>query len=283
MTTGMLMTGVALSFLILVPMGKKWELDPKVVLPAAFIIGLMSWALSMILVSYLDPSFPSLVIFQLITIVTIAALMLLWRFYRDPERTAPEKENAIVSPADGKIIYIKEIEEGIVPFSEKKGRRIFLKEFLHSDILGRRGTLIGIAMNFLDVHVNRAPIGGVIKQVERIKGRFVSLKQETAVVVNERVFCAIENPHLKVGIVQIASRLVRRIVPYVREGEEVGKGDRIGLIRFGSQVDLLLPRHEHVEILVRPGDKVKAGESIIAIVQIPQEDPGKVSRKENTP
>ena len=119
-------------------------------------------------------------------------------------------------------------------------------------------------MNYLNVHVNRAPIGGRVCLLKHIKGLFISLKKKEAVIQNERVITIIENGDIKVGIVQIASRLVRKIIPYLKQGDQVTMGQRIGVIRFGSQVDLVLPDLPFLKIEVNPKDKVTAGISIIA-------------------
>jgi phosphatidylserine decarboxylase len=201
---------------------------------------------------------------NLLLILSISVSALLLRFYRDPERIPPEGDNIILSPADGKIIYVKKIEKGEIPFSEKKREKFSLNDFIQSDLFTEGGYLIGISMNYLDVHINRAPIGGKISLLKQIKGLFISLKERKAIIQNERVLTVIDNDKFKVGIVQIASRLVRKIVPYLQEGEEIKKGDRIGAIRFGSQVDLILPKPSSLRIKVSPGAKVKAGLSIIA-------------------
>ena len=137
-------------------------------------------------------------------------------------------------------------------------------DFVQSNLLPGEGILIGIAMNFLDVHVNRSPIGGRVSLLKHIKGLFISLKKKEAVIQNERVLTIIDNRSIKIGIVQIASRLVRKITPYIKEGQEVRKGQRIGMIRFGSQVDLCLPDLPSLRLNVSPGDKVKAGVSVVA-------------------
>ncbi len=201
---------------------------------------------------------------QLFFIVVIAGSLLLWRFYRDPERVTPADKNSILSPADGKIIYIKKTEDGKIPFTEKKGRTFSLHDFFQSDAFPSKGYLIGISMNFLDVHVTRAPMEGRIDLLKHIKGLFISLKMKEAVIQNERVLTVIDNGNFKVGVVQIASRLVRKIVPFIQEGYEVQRGQRIGMIRFGSQVDLYIPDLPSFFLKVNPGDTVKAGVSIVA-------------------
>ena len=203
-------------------------------------------------------------IFQVFVIGALSISLLLWRFYRDPERVPPTDENVILSPSDGTIIYVKKIQDGEIPFSEKNGRKFPLNDFVQSNVLQSRGHIIGILLTYLDVHINRAAIGGRISLLKYIKGSFLSLKKKEAVIQNERAFIVIDDGSFKVGIVLIASRLVRKIVTYIQEGQEVNRGERIGMIRFGSQVDLILPDLPSVHISVRPGDKVKAGTSIIA-------------------
>ncbi len=190
--------------------------------------------------------------------------LLLWRFFRDPERRIPTEAGAIVSPADGTVIYVKPIREGQIPWAEKQGRTFSLAEFVQADVLPQGGVLIGIAMNYLDVHVNRSPMAGRIRLLRHIKGLFLSLKRREAILENERVLTIIDNGRFQIGVVQIASRLVRKIVPYVREGAHLQRGERLGMIRFGSQVDVVLPQLPELQIAVTPGMKLQAGTSILA-------------------
>lgn len=256
--------GVILSLAILVPLGMKWELDKKVTLPSAVIIGMLSGVSVAVFTSFWQLHSIIMVTAHIFIILSVAASLLLWRFFRDPEREPPQDQNSILSPADGQIIYVKRIESGEIPCSEKKGRSIPLNDFVQSNLLSEHGTLVGIAMNFLDVHVNRAPLDGRIRLLKHIKGFFLSLKKKEAVVQNERVLTVIDNGNYKIGIVQIASRLVRKIIPYVQEGHEVRRGQRIGMIRFGSQVDLYLPDLPSLRIRINQHEKVKAGLSVIA-------------------
>lgn len=257
-------SGLILCFVILVPLAIKWELSNKMSIPAVLLIGILSAVIVNWVTIFWPLKFYQVLVLQVFVIAVISISLLLWRFYRDPERTPPEDENVILSPADGKVIYVKEIEKGWIPFSEKRGKKFSLNDFVQCEVLSEGGHLIGISMTYLDVHVNRAPIGGRISLLKRIKGLFVSLKEKQAVLQNERVFTVIDNGHFKLGIVQIASRLVRRIVPYFREGQQIQRGDRIGVIRLGSQVDLILPDLPSLRVEVKPGEKVKAGISIVA-------------------
>ncbi len=264
MSWDIFISGLFLSFVILLPLGIKWELDKKIIIPTAFLTGIVSWAIVNVPMALWNITFYQIIIFQTFIIIALSLSLLLWRFYRDPERIPPEDKNAILSPADGRIIYVKKIEEGKIPFSEKNRKKFPLTDFAQSDVLSLRGYIIGISMNFLDIHVNRAPIEGRLCLLKHIKGLFISLKRKEAVIQNERVLTVIDNGQFKVGIVQIASRLVRKIVPYLPEGFEVRRGQKIGAIRFGSQVDVILPELQSLSINVIPGEKVKAGLSIIA-------------------
>ncbi len=258
-------SSVIVAFLIVVPLALKWEINLKYAFVGAFLFG--GFTGTILSLDFLQRSFrfPWLILVEITLILLLIALSIAFFFYRDPERNSPQREGVIVSPADGKVLYVKEIRNGEVPFSKKKGRKFKLEELTKVDFL--KNTMayqIGIGMNFLNVHVNRAPISGQVVFLKHIPGKFLSLKREEAVLVNERVTISIENSTFKVAVVQIASRLVRRIVPYVREGQRVSRGERIGIIKFGSQVDLLLPELPGLKICVKPGDEVIAGVSIVA-------------------
>ena len=258
------LSSLILSFITIVPLGVKWEIEKKVTVSSAFFIGILAGAVSFGIMMLWELKFYQILIIDFLLIIVIAISFLLWRFYRDPERFPPEYDNIVLSPADGEIIYVKKIERGEIPFSEKNGKRFFLDDLIQSSINLKGKYLIGIGMNFLDVHVNRAPVGGRAILLKHIKGLYISLKKKEAVLQNERVLTVIDNGQFKVGIVQIASRLVRKIVPYIKQGQEIQNGERMGIIRFGSQVDLILPDLPSLNITVKPGEKVKACISIIA-------------------
>jgi phosphatidylserine decarboxylase len=143
-----------------------------------------------------------------------------------------------------------------------------LMEMTKTDILKTGSYLVGIEMSILDVHVNRAPIEGKIIY-QKIAGRdFLSLRETAALMDNERVTTVIDNQRFKIGVIQIASRLVRRIVLYLTEGDDVERGQRIGMIRFGSQVDVVIPKLDTVKLCIHPGDRVKAGLTILCKYEI---------------
>lgn len=256
--------GTIISGCILVPLTVKWELDKRLTLPVIIPIGLISGLVT----GFLDQArgTPYFVIFIINTLLIsgISVMLLAFRFYRDPERVVPQKGDLILAPADGKIIYIKEFEDAEIPFSKKKGRKFSLHDFTQSNILPNRGILIGISMSYLDVHVNRAPIQGNVRYMRHIKGRFISLKSEGAILENERMLLVFQDKDRQIGVVQIASRLVRKIVSYIKIEQPVGLGERIGMIKFGSQVDVIIPHNPGVELKIVLYQKVKAGQTILA-------------------
>ena len=193
-----------------------------------------------------------------------AAATLAYRFYRDPERTIPTQEGSIVSPADGTVLYVRESTAGNLPVARKNGTAYSLAELTGVALHDEEAVVIGIAMNFLDVHVNRSPISGKVTASHHVPGGFGSLKQSEMIFENERATTLIQQTGLEVAVVQIASRLVRQIALYVKEGDSIERGQRMGVIRFGSQVDLVLPRRA-VTVTVSAGQRVRAGESIVAL------------------
>jgi phosphatidylserine decarboxylase len=166
----------------------------------------------------------------------LAALFCLY-FFRDPDRTIPDGPVA-VSPADGKVVAV--IGDGA----------------------GAESTRISIFLNIFDVHVNRAPIAGKIAQVEYTRGRFLVASREVASSQNERNTVTIAGDSTSVRFAQIAGLIARRIVFYKKRGDTVAKGERVGLIKFGSRVDIFLG--PEWEIKVRAGERVSGGSSILA-------------------
>lgn len=251
--------------LVLLPAAAmKWELKPKHFAPWSLLMATMGFAITFAGASYFGtlPSVGFAIASVVIAVVaSIGAIMFF--FFRDPERQAPLDAGVLVSPADGTVVYVKEIEDGRFPFAVKNDNTIALTEFAQADLVPGRGIQIGIAMNYLNVHVNRSPISGKVIMLKPIGGKFLSLKHLHALLENERTLMVFENDNLKVGIVQIASRLVRRIVPYVHEGQVIEQGQRVGMIKFGSQVDLLVAYREDLVVKVKVGDELTAGESIV--------------------
>ena len=164
---------------------------------------------------------------------------LILNFFRDPERVPPADPSAVVSPADGRVVQIVEEEPG-----------------------GRPGRRVSIFMSPLDVHVNRAPFAGTITSVEYHRGSFGMASGEKASAENEQNVFTLETAAGRMVVRQIAGLLARRIVFWKRVGDRLERGERVGLIKFGSRVDVVL--EPGVELRVSIGDRVRAGASILA-------------------
>lgn len=186
------------------------------------------------------------------------------RFWHTPKRVVTAGPNEIISPADGNVLYIKQIESGETPISVKNGKLNHLEELTKTNLLTSPCWLIGINMTPWDVHKNCAPINGKVILNKHTKGAFLSLKLFDALTMNERNTYVIENEQLTVGVVQIASKGVRRIDSYVKEGEFVKRGEWLGMIRFGSQVDIIIPYNSQVSIKV--GQQIYAAKTVIASI-----------------
>jgi phosphatidylserine decarboxylase len=171
-------------------------------------------------------------------------------FFRDPVRTTPHGDKLIVAPADGLVTMIARVP----PPPELRG----------GDGLGDgECTRVSIFMSVFDVHINRAPITGRIKRIAYVPGKFVNADLDKASEDNERQHFLIEGGEgLKIGMTQIAGLVARRILAFVREGDSVEAGQRIGLIRFGSRVDVYLPAGTSPKVLL--GQRAIAGETILA-------------------
>lgn len=173
----------------------------------------------------------------------LLALFSLW-FFRNPDRTPPAGAGVVVSPADGRIVYAGESPPG-----------------RYALVAGKR---VSVFMSPFDVHVNRAPVTGRVASVRYHKGAFHVASVDKASLMNEQNGVAIVTPGERtVTYVQIAGMLARRIVCDLKEGDAVRQGQRVGMIRFGSRVDLYLPAE--VRLSVVPGDRVRAGESVIGV------------------
>lgn len=196
-------------------------------------------------------------------VLILFIILFLFRFYRNPVREIPGDKNDIVSGADGRVIYIKELEANQIPVTVKKLRIANISEITKTDILKHPCYLIGIAMTLFDVHMNRAPVDGKIMLVKHTDGTAIGLNTPISTIQNERNTVVIKRSDgVKAGIVQIAARGVNRCIITVKEGDQVSRGEIIGKIRWGSQLDMIIPRNS--EIFVREGEQVYAGKTIIA-------------------
>jgi phosphatidylserine decarboxylase len=162
-------------------------------------------------------------------------------FFRDPERKIPEKKGIFVSPADGKVILVKDVYE---------------KDYLESE-----SKEISIFMSPLDVHVNRAPCDGKISVVKHSPGKFIAAFKDDSSIKNENIVMVLDIEEGKVLVRQVAGFLARRAVCKSKVGDLLKRGERYGIIKFSSRVDVYLPKG--TKIKVKLGDKVKAGETII--------------------
>jgi phosphatidylserine decarboxylase len=177
-------------------------------------------------------------------------------FFRDPIRTTPKGEGLIVAPADGMVTMIANVP----PPRELMGEGGLAEGLV---------TRISIFMSVFDVHINRTPIAGEIKRVVYISGKFLNADLDKASEENERQHILVEgHDGLQVGFTQIAGLVARRIVPWVKPGDFVAAGQRVGLIRFGSRVDVYLPVGTASQVIL--GQRTIAGETIIARVGVSQ-------------
>jgi phosphatidylserine decarboxylase len=175
-----------------------------------------------------------------LSILFVTLTILILNFFRDPERIAPTDPDVIISPADGLIVQLAEEE-----FESRPVRRL------------------SIFMSPLDVHVNRMPITGTIKAINYKKGSFQVASKESASIENEQNVFTVEGPQGVIVVKQIAGLLARRIVFWKRLGDSLARGERVGMIKFGSRVDVLVA--PTVKWSVKVGDRVRAGSSILGI------------------
>lgn len=173
-------------------------------------------------------------------------------FFRDPQRTVPQGNDVIISPADGMVSLIQTVTPP--------------KELAGPDRLGDGPMIrVSVFMSVFDVHINRSPIEGTIKDVVYISGKFLNADLDKASEDNERQHLLVERSDgVRIGFTQIAGLVARRIVPFVKPGDMVGAGQRIGLIRFGSRVDVYLPAGCAPKVAL--GQRCVAGETVLGIL-----------------
>ncbi|RLA91781.1 MAG: phosphatidylserine decarboxylase family protein [Deltaproteobacteria bacterium] len=197
-----------------------------------FIIPLLALTLFFLLIGYL-----------ILGIVFLFLFLFSLFFFRNPKRNPPKDEKAIVSPADGKVIEISSIYE---------------EKFLKKDVIK-----ISIFMNLFNVHINRAPITAKVENIKYTPGKFLPANSRDSSIKNEKnTLLMATQIGFQFLLVQIAGIIARRIVCYAKKGENLLKGEIVGMIRFGSRVDLYIPK-DICEISVKIGEKVKAGETIL--------------------
>lgn len=251
-------SSLILALIILLPIARKAEIRRKVAVIGSLIVGSLTGTATIILFSYKGISYPFIVklLIEVGFIILFTGIIGIYRFYRDPTRIPLRTQNVILTPADGSVRYIKPIEPKTlsqIPFND------------FGDALGiERGWIIGITMTYLDVHVNRSPVDGSIPLVKHIPGKFLSLKKDEALYKNKRVIMVIDQGRFKIGLILTASRVVRKILVWINEGDEVKAGQRIGKIVLGSQTDIIVPLLPNLQINVREGEQIYAGLTILA-------------------
>ncbi|HKN16510.1 MAG: phosphatidylserine decarboxylase family protein [Terracidiphilus sp.] len=171
----------------------------------------------------------------------LLALFFLW-FFRDPERSIPDAAETVVSPADGKVTDVSPVTIG-----------------------GEKQLRISIFLSVFDVHVNRSPIGGVVREVRYQRGKFLNAMNPASAEENEQNIVRVEGDGHAVVFKQIAGLLARRIVFHPKVGDRLERGQRVGLIKFGSRTDVLLNSNANVQVKV--GDRVRGGASVLAYLQ----------------
>jgi phosphatidylserine decarboxylase len=181
-------------------------------------------------------------------IAWVGVIITLWcaYFFRDPERITPTRPGLIISPADGRVSAI----QSVIPPPEL-------------DLPQEKHTRVSVFMNVFDVHINRSPVAGRVKRIAYVPGTFLNAELDKASEDNERQALTLELSSGEIlGVVQIAGLVARRIVKFVEEGQQLSVGQRFGLIRFGSRVDVYLP--QTISPLVCVGQRATAGETVIA-------------------
>jgi phosphatidylserine decarboxylase len=175
----------------------------------------------------------------IVAIVLVCLALFVFSFFRDPERVIPQESGAVVSPADGRIVVVTD-----------------------EDYAGQPGKRISIFLAVWNVHVNRSPAEGIITRMEYRPGKFLAAMVARASTENEQNVFTLSTDAGEMVFKQIAGLIARRVVSWKKEGERVARGERIGLVRFGSRADVWVPRD--AEIQVKLGDNVKGGSSVLA-------------------
>ena len=185
--------------------------------------------------------FFALLSWKILAVIAFILTLFITYFFRNPQRRVPEDENAVVAPADGVIIYLGPSRE----------------EHLMAEM-----TKISIFMSVFNVHINRAPISGLIVETFYNRGKFMDVRDERATFENERSGLVLENARgTRIVVVQVAGLIARRIICYLQKGDQAIRGKRYGLIRFGSRLDVYIPTN--ADLRVKMGDKTVAGETIL--------------------
>ncbi len=209
--------------------------------PTLIIIALASVLLSVLTGLFYPPGF------YFVLFLSLILFLIVLNFFRDPERISPAENHLVLSPADGKIIRIQNVTDDRYMKGEAR--------------------LVSIFMNVFNVHVNRNPVSGTVTHAELIPGKFLSAYKDEAQIQNEQAVIGIKSEHGMIFFKQIAGLVARRVVCRLESGQFVRAGERMGMIKFGSRLDVLMPLQ--AEIKVKLGDSVKSGISVIATFNKP--------------
>ncbi len=265
MWIGIAITALIISLSIMLLIARKWNIYNRSTFLVVTFINLIA-AMPSLWINYYKTGWQLILgaVFQIGLSLLIGLFLVLFRFSRDPERVPIETDGVILSAADGEVVYVWDLPENFATIVKKGNRTYNLDELLGTTLASGKVYVVGVGMNFLDVHVNRCPISGQVRLLKHIDGKFISLRIDEAPFINERFTTIIENETINVAIVQIASRLVRRIESFLDIGDAVNAGQRLGMIRLGSLVSIIFPDRDDMKIEVKPGDYVMAGISILA-------------------
>lgn len=214
-------------------MAFKLHKEAKVTLPVSLLIVAALWVGGYMIHPMLG---------YILALPGLILVFLLFNFFRNPAVEVPQNESQVLSPCDGKVVVIEEVEDD----TYFKGKV----------------TQVSIFMSPLNVHVNRNPIGGTVKMVKYIPGKYLMAFNPKSSTLNEQTYMVTSNDKLTVGYKQIAGFLARRICYYIKEGDQVEQGAEYGFIKFGSRIDLLIPTECKIEVSL--DEVVKAGRSLIA-------------------
>jgi phosphatidylserine decarboxylase len=181
-----------------------------------------------------------------VTALSVIGLLIVW-FFRDPPRRIPTEAGLVVSPADGKVVLIEEIE--------------------HDEFLGGPAVQIGIFLSIFNVHINRAPVAGRVIGLRYKKGKYLNALRPESARENEQLAVRMQEtqaPYRRYIVRQITGAIARRIVCWLKPGDELARGEQFGMIKLGSRTELVLPREATLKLHVKLGDTVKAGKSVLA-------------------
>jgi phosphatidylserine decarboxylase len=204
--------------------------------------GLLSWLTAWL--GWTGP--PAIVSWLATTALTVCGILIVW-FFRDPPRTIPKGDHLVVSPADGKVVEIVELE--------------------HDEFVGGPAVQIGIFLSIFNVHINRAPFAARVVGLRYRPGKCLNALRPESARENEQLAIRLEGnhaPHRRMVVRQITGAIARRIVCWLKPGDDLAAGEQFGMIKLGSRTEIVLPKEDGLQLRVKLGDKVKAGSTVFA-------------------